>query len=378
MQTMTMPQTMVSMLQSAGRISQNGAVPMAQGTGGEGFAQLIQQLLGQTICAQNQDEDAQEQGTQMAADMIAQLFGSTSVETTQQMLLNGQMQNQGAIEATQGDTAQTSLQMLMSAIQITDGKPDAKTAQLMQKIAAFQPENFQNDAELQTISALQTQTKLTGETAENLLSGQSDFQNSILAAQKLLNSDQGKSTQTEDPKFTDVEQLQSQVDSGQFFQSMKVDKSLDSLPDADSVMAQIKSGIKDNVAQGKNEFIVKLKPDGLGEITVKMVEAESKISLSIVTSNPQVAKLINGELAGLQETLHPYHANIEEVVAQTNSPFDSAAQNGQFMQQDAAGQFQQFRQQNAHSTVGNEHEDELEETTLNETISSISELDTYI
>lgn len=377
MQTMTMPQTMVSMLQSAGRISQNGGAAMMQATGGEGFAQLIQQLLGQTICAQNQNEDAQEQGTQMAADMIAQLFDGTSMETAQ-LLLDSQVQNQGSMESVQGDTAQTSLQMLMSAIQMTDGKPDTKTAQLMQKLAAFQPENSQNDAELQTISVLQTQAKLTGESAEDLLSGQSDFQNSILAAQKMLNSDQDKSTQTEEPKFTDVEQLQREVDSGQFIHSMKVDKTQDSLPDADSIMNQVKSGIKTNVAQGKNEFVVKLKPEGLGEITVKMVEAESKISLSIVTSNPQVAKLINGELAGLQETLHPYHANVQEVVAQTNSSFDSAAQNGQFMQQDTAGQFQQFRQQTAHSMVENEHEDEFDETIAHETISSTSELDTYI
>lgn len=377
MQTMTMPQTMVSMLQSAGRISQNGGAAMMQATGGEGFAQLIQQLLGQTICAHNQDEDAQEQGTQMAADMIAQLFDGTSMETAQ-LLLDSQVQNQGSMESVQGDTAQTSLQMLMSAIQMTDGKPDTKTAQLMQKLAAFQPENSQNDAELQTISVLQTQAKLTGESAEDLLSGQSDFQNSILAAQKLLNSDQDKSTQTEEPKFTDVEQLQREVDSGQFIHSMKVDKTPDSLPDADSIMNQVKSGIKTNVAQGKNQFVVKLKPEGLGEITVKMVEAESKISLSIVTSNPQVAKLINGELAGLQETLHPYHANVQEVVAQTNSPFDSAAQNGQFMQQDTAGQFQQFRQQTAHSMVENEYEDEFDETIAHETISTTSELDTYI
>ncbi len=378
MQTTTMPQTIVSMLQSSGRISQAGGMPNVQGAGSDAFAQLIQQLLGQTICAEDQNEDAQQQGTKMAADLFTQLFGNSGFSDSDVLSLCSQIQNPEQLQAIQGDSAQTTLQALMSGMQLTDEQPVSKTAELFQKMTAFHPENSENESEMQVLSMPQTQSNASGETADNLLGGQAEFKNSILAAQKLLNSDGNKTTQKEEPKLVDVEQLQRDVDSGRFSTSLKVDKALSQELDVHNVMTQVKTGIKDNLDLGKNEFVVKLKPEGLGEITVKMLEAESKISLSIVTSSPQVAKLINGELAGLRETLRQYNADVHEVVSQTNA-FESAAQNGQFTQQDTTRQFQQFSQQNFQSTqMMSSEEEQLDETILAENVALESELDTYI
>lgn len=376
MQTITVPQTIVSMLQASGRISQAGGMQNLQGMlGGDAFAQLLGQLMGQTVCTQTQIQDAEKQGTQMAADMFSQLFpGMLSGSVDLESIMSQVQQMNGQIDMTQGEAGQTPLQTLLSAM---DAENPTKSAELFQKLTALNQSDTENRADMEVISAVQTQGKTAGETAENLFGGENEFRNSVLTAQKLLNRENSQKMQTDEPKRIDVEQLQNDVDSGRFSTAMNVDKVMDKVPDVQNVMAQVKTGIKENLTLGKNEFVVKLKPEGLGEITVKMVEADSKISLSIMTSSPQVAKLINGELAGLRETLRPFNADVHEVVSQADASY-SAAQNGQFTQQDTARQFQQFSQPHFQSMPLNFNEDDFDETILDQSMAPVSELDTYI
>ncbi|MCQ4735691.1 flagellar hook-length control protein FliK, partial [Anaerotruncus colihominis] len=78
-------------------------------------------------------------------------------------------------------------------------------------------------------------------------------------------------------------------------------------------MEQLKMGIQENYAANRDEFVVKLKPDGLGEITVKLVQRENSIALSILASSPQVARLISNEVAALQNALRPLQAEVTQI-----------------------------------------------------------------
>ena len=85
-------------------------------------------------------------------------------------------------------------------------------------------------------------------------------------------------------------------------------------PDVRQIADQLKTGILDNLRQGKNEFVVKLKPEGLGEITVKLTESKNEISLRIVTSSAAVGRMIANDVNALQNALRPLRAQVQEIV----------------------------------------------------------------
>lgn len=148
------------------------------------------------------------------------------------------------------------------------------------------------------------------------------FQSSVSQAQKLMKDGQNEDAVPE--KVMNVEALQQDVDAGRFA-PVRTEETLP-LPDAKDVAEQVRTGILQNLGRGKNEFVVKLKPEGLGEITVHMAETGGKIALNIVASSQQTARLINAEIAGLRDSLRPYNADVHEVVSQQQYATDGGAQ----------------------------------------------------
>ncbi len=68
----------------------------------------------------------------------------------------------------------------------------------------------------------------------------------------------------------------------------------------------------------KNEFTVKLNPEGLGEITVKLTDTAGTLSLVLTASSTETARLLNAEMATLQSTLRPFQTEAEPtIVVQT-------------------------------------------------------------
>lgn len=105
---------------------------------------------------------------------------------------------------------------------------------------------------------------------------------------------------------------------------------------------QISAGIKENLSLGKSEFTVKLNPESLGEITVKLVEESGRTTLTITTASAQTAKLINSDMDALKAAVSPMNVQVNEAV--TNS--GASAQSG--MQQfDMASQQFAFQQQSS-------------------------------
>lgn len=80
------------------------------------------------------------------------------------------------------------------------------------------------------------------------------------------------------------------------------------------LVEQLANEITHHVAKGKNEFTMTLKPEALGEITVRFIEEEGKKTLKIFAANSQTAQLLNQELSALREAVKPMQIEVHEVM----------------------------------------------------------------
>lgn len=110
--------------------------------------------------------------------------------------------------------------------------------------------------------------------------------------------------------------------------------------DKKAVLEQISNGAMENAAKGKQDFVMKLTPDGMGEITVKLAEANGHITMQLTASNANVQKMLTSELENLREVMRPYKVEVREVQAQTQQHFDMSGN-----QQDAQQQHRELAQQ---------------------------------
>lgn len=118
---------------------------------------------------------------------------------------------------------------------------------------------------------------------------------------------------------------------------------------------QLFKGISEHLKKGKSEFTVKLRPEGLGEILVKLVSNEGgKTILSMIASSEKTAQLLNRDLASLQTSLNQHNVEIEnnsvktvETVMSAQTSFDQYDER----RQDEAAQQNQFRK--LRSKLGN-------------------------
>ena len=105
-----------------------------------------------------------------------------------------------------------------------------------------------------------------------------------------------------------------------------------------NTLDQITDGIKQNISIGKSEFSIKLTPETLGEITVKLVEEAGKTTLTITTANEQAAKLINKDLDALREAVAPMNVEVRYAVVSTNESAGGSMQQYNMTGQQFAGQ----------------------------------------
>lgn len=83
---------------------------------------------------------------------------------------------------------------------------------------------------------------------------------------------------------------------------------------------QLLKGVAENLKQGNNEFTVKLKPEGLGEIIVKLVQNDGgKMLMSMTASSAKTAELLNSNLSSLQSSLSQHNVEIVNPNDMTNT-----------------------------------------------------------
>ena len=96
----------------------------------------------------------------------------------------------------------------------------------------------------------------------------------------------------------------------------KVQNLSNPLFDEFNISEQITDGVKANLNLEKNEFTVKLNPESLGEVTIKLVEEGGKMVVNITAATESTAKLLNSDLTAFRDSLGSLNLEIREVTVE--------------------------------------------------------------
>ena len=165
----------------------------------------------------------------------------------------------------------------------------------------------------------------------DMLSTEKSYSNAITKVKEMLASTGTNSDDSGDD--IDVDVLQSELIKSKVTTPFELSFKTTEKTSDSNLLNQVSTSIKQNFSLGKNEFTIKLKPEALGEITIKIVEEAGKSTLSITTASAQTAKLINNDLAALKQAIAPLNVHVNEAVTHTNE-----SQQGSMQQFDMAGQ----------------------------------------
>lgn len=324
-------------------------------------------------------EQLKKDGAENGMELLAALLSANQAVSVTDIsaLLT---QDAGAVIQGSGAVTTNAAQLLEI---LTAGQQNTQAAQQTQQNGEF--------AELvsvqqNTVQGAAQENAAQNGTAQDGMSGEAQFKQSVLQAQQMLKSKAAQGEAKEDSQTIDIDQLQSKVDANKAVNLQRTDFRMQdfavkesgqlSLPDAKDLLQQVQTGIQQGLNTGKNEFIVKLKPDGLGEITVRLEESGGKMALSIFTSSTQVQRMISSEMAGLREVMKPLGVEVQQVASQEAGHFDTQQQNNfgghqhQQFQEDRQSQ-QYWYNGSADDSVG------AEEQYIRQSVGNAA-LDTYI
>lgn len=347
----------------------------SSGSGSQEQLTLIQQL----------EDEMEENGTDAAMQMMAELLLA-------QPTLLAQMDPSMLMQMNSMGGGQVGLEALTGMF---TGQDQSALLAAMQNLTPQQLEQLKNDPQAFAKGLLEqvgipvevVQSGLANvQVSEDTLMGQAGFQRALYQVR------QAQSTGDGEKKFSDLEAVlgvtkntqtpQNDVAvSGVFAQQMtqatvgQVEQLSDNeMIDLQAILAQLKTGITENVQKGENDFVIKLKPEGLGEITVRMSEQAGKISMEIHASSQYTQRLLSNEIGSLRQVMEPYHVVVNTTQASADSTsFDMEQQ----MRQGFAQQQQSGQQSHANYYAPQDDVADTQEPTYFSSVPS-SDLDTYI
>ena len=327
----TLGNTGVNGLLTGGGTNSTNVLMSLLGSSASGFSAL--QTLGQNSGDVSQDTLTQLLGLLTQSPDAAN--GSNTVQTLLQQLAG----------VSQSDTAATQLTALLSGQNSTTANLDP---------AILSQLNAQT-----TVNAASTDEN-AGD--ESLLSQQQSYSRTIARAKELLTKT--ASSDTEEGQSAD--KLHSSLGASKTVTPFELQLQNAAKTESAPLTQQLTEGLKSNLSLGKSEFTMSLKPESLGEITVKLTEEAGRSVLTITTASAATAKLLNSDLDALKAAMAPLNVRVNEAVTQTAAPqqsgsqlFDMAGQQfaGQQQQQQFAQQFA-ARQNGSYNSAGRQTGDE--------------------
>ena len=247
--------------------------------------------------------------------------------------------------------------------------PQAKDG-VIQKIRAELLEDGELSEDIVALTALLQKSGLSEQEAQSLqqmIQGSTLTQETSVDVKKLFEAYSARNAQQNDVKASlnqtaqddtaeemllDADALQAQMNlrSDALSQQMKmgqiaaVDKNAQS---EEPIVKQVTQQMQLNLEKGSSEFTIRLRPENLGEITVKLVQKDGAMTLLLAADNENTKKLLNTNLEALREAVRPMQVEVREAVvqAQQSDGQDMSRQmdmsNGQFLGQQQAQQMLQ-------------------------------------
>ena len=330
----TLGNTGVNGLLTGGGTNSTNVLMSLLGSSASGFSAL--QTLGQNSGDVSQDTLTQLLGLLTQSPDAAN--GSNTVQTLLQQLAG----------VSQSDTAATQLTALLSGQNSATANLDPATAGILSQL------NAQT-----TVNAASTDEN-AGD--ESLLSQQQSYSRTIARAKELLTKT--ASSDTEESQSAD--KLHSSLGASKTVTPFELQLQNAAKTESAPLTQQLTEGLKSNLSLGKSEFTMSLKPESLGEITVKLTEEAGRSVLTITTASAATAKLLNSDLDALKAAMAPLNVRVNEAVTQTAAPQQSGSQLFDMAGQQFAGQQQQrqfaqqfaARQNGSYNSAGRQTGDE--------------------
>ncbi|KAF5037608.1 Flagellar hook-length control protein FliK [anaerobic digester metagenome] len=291
------------------------------------FLDLLTSVLGaggETALTAQLKKNVETLGAQMNAEML-------TVNPLLSLMVSGQTTptDPAALQQTAASDALGQIQSLALAADVQ--LPSELLSQLQDAIDSVQTPASANTtafsafaAALQASNSNLNTTAITGvfsnsaSDSASAFQAQSQFGRAVSQVQLLL-----QATGSADTAELDLEDLQKKVDSGAFLPRLSNAAGMSTpaaaaevgiAPDARDISNQIKSAVTRYTQDGATDFTIKLSPEGLGEITVKLLESGGKITLSLAASDAGVQRLLGSELNHLCDIMRPYNVEVAQVI----------------------------------------------------------------
>lgn len=324
--------------------------------GGEGQGDLMQ-LVG--MLAEGGEQmpiripllDDEEDDGALAMQAAMAMLGMNIMPQTELELLPPELTQQGAAQAIAQAGTEATEQLLtqsaplQNAPQQTFTLPNQPAAEKPSMQISVQSEAGENEA---------IQTEL-------------EFERAVHSAQQGLGKSGSDTAGEQDGDEFDIDKLQQKVDAGKFLGNtayrtiadarVQTPEKTQYTPSAQDIASQTLEGLGKGISSGKNEFVVRLKPEGLGEITVKLAEEGGRISINLIASNENTSKMLSGELASLKASLELGGTKLESIQVQSTndaSGYLSQDEGAQSFLRQQAGQNHFHRSQQSFGFDGGE------------------------
>lgn len=338
--------------------------------GGGDFMAMFMQMLG--MSSESENTEVQTFLNQFAEGEMSEISTSDDLMKELQSLLSDEEDLD--INKLQ-EAAMLLMPMILPNIQVDQSIQDKSIPTLNSQIQAMtnqKVETNENKDVLQTLlqpKVNQNETETTD--AMNMIKEVSTQSKPVVAqsfeqvVQVVKQSLEGK--EKVEPVEIDIDELQKQVKSSRndFVQTGVNFRDLSKIKedvkvDPKMVLDQVTNGIKTKMASNESDFTMKLQPEGLGEITVKLVSEAGKLTVNIVATSQKTEQLLNSQLSSLRSSLDQTHSDIKEINVYKQADSMGFTNGKDFFNQ----QQQQNRQQHAYEQSQNKDSDSLDVTTM--------------
>lgn len=302
-------------------------------------AQINTDALLNLLKAQLED-DGSELGGEMLMEMLLNLMNAQQPDPLLLTALTEMLpQETTLISALQSNVtvAQLSpelLQMLQAA-----SAPQAQPAGQPTQAQGFEALLTDADASAEnaavpmtmTVETQQSATQQDGEEMEN----QAKFEHALYEARGAQAQPAGKKPIAA-PTTTPLDTTAVRPQNVQTFATQHTQElaDLQQTPDAEAILAQVKTGLTQGIEKAQQDFVIKLQPEGLGEITVRMAQQDGKLMISLSAANQSTQRILVNEMESLRQSMQQYNAVVQ---TQESSSGQNEPQLQQNLQQNFGG-----------------------------------------
>ncbi len=215
------------------------------------------------------------------------------------------------------------------------------------ELMAAQKMNF-DSSEMPIISATlektsETVIQPTGVTVPNMIS-----QRIVKADESALQQLSGNSNNDENQDFSSLSEIATTLNASNTTPEIelpKVQNLSNPLFDNFNISEQITDGVKANINLEKTEFTVKLNPESLGEVTIKLIEENGNMVVNITAASESTAKLLNSDLTALRDSLGSLNLEIREVTVEAPENIEESIAQFNMTSQQFSDRQKAFREQ---------------------------------